>query len=191
MFNCRWWVWRVGESERLLENRALVPHLLASSKPIKIPFFCALRWVFCLVLAHMVDSAAEAACSSPSFSTSKKKKKNHRDAPSSAPFFCASLAGVISQHHLSGAKSQNLSQNKPEKCKSNLWIGASGRETVFLLSPKGKFEPTVCLSFDFIQLLLWEIRKGEARIVWNRLKSKLCCWKRKKYPEQPHPQTHS
>jgi len=45
--------------------------------------------------------------------------------------------------------------------------------TAFPASPKGKFEATVYLSFDFIQPLLWEIMKGKARIFWNRLRAKL------------------
>lgn len=120
--------------------------------------------------------AAEVTYSPPSFSPSRKITGMH---PALSHSACGSSLGPLLGSSISISfqeQSLRIFHRTSWKSVRNWGGGGVCKERVFFpLSPKGKFEPTVCLSFHFIQPLLWEIRKGKARIVWNRLRSKLCC----------------
>lgn len=123
------------------------------------------------------------------FPLQKNKSKNtnyHRATLNCAPFYCAGSLDHLLRPFISiSSKKESLfcSQNKLENYKK-LRVGEKQTKnltTVFSVNPRGKFKPAVCLSFDFIQTLLQEIRKGKARIVWNRLIAKLHYWEKEKW----------
>lgn len=106
-------------------------------------------------------SAAKQPTLPPSFSPSRRITGIHTPLPhSSVGIHCLPCWTQLSKSAFRGRTEKSF-QNRLEECEK---LSGDGRERIFPLSPKGKFKPTICLSFDFFFLLTFTMgnKEGES-----------------------------